>query len=327
MKLSVMGSWAAIAIACFFLGLSAGASAQPYPAKPIKVIIPFAAGNTGEIALRTISPSLQNTLGQPVVLEHKTGAAGNIGAQVVVSAPADGYTLLLGATNNFAVNQYLIKDMGFDPLKALVPISAIAESPPAIFIHPSVPAENLRDFVAYAKANPGKLNYGSPGSGTTPHLAVELLMQQTGIVLTHVPFRGSPPAMAALLANDVQLFMVGLSAGIGQIKAGKLRVLAVTSRTRLPGAPHLPTAIESGFPDFEASNHWVLAGPEGTSQEVVTRVADAVRVALKNPEILKRYSDLGFITPNYSSAEIAARLQAEGKQWKQLIESRGITGN
>lgn len=327
MNFPLLTKLTAIVFACVLFGLHAGASAQPYPTKPIRVVIPFAAGNTGEIALRTISESLRGTLGQPMILDHRTGAAGNIGAQAVVSAPADGYTLLLGATNNFAVNQYLIKDMGFDPLKALVPISAIAESPPAIFVNSSVPAENLREFVAYAKANPGKLNYGSPGSGTTPHLAVELLMQQTGIQLIHVPFRGSPPAMAALLANNVQLFMVGLSAGIGHIKTGKLRVLGVTSRTRLPGAPDIPTAIESGFPEFEASNHWILAGPAGTSQQVVTQVADAVRVALRDPEVLKRYSDLGFIAPNYSPTEISARLRAEGLQWGQLIESRGIKGN
>ncbi len=327
MRLSIAGKGAASALFCLCSSLLVCASAQTYPIKPIKVIIPFAPGNTGEIALRTLSPSLEKLLGQPMVLDHRTGAAGNIGAQAVIAAAPDGYTLLLGATNNFAMNQYLIRDMNFDPLKAMIPITAIAESPPVLFMNPSVPASNVREFVAYAKANPGKLNFGSSGAGTIPHLAIELLMQRAGIKLAHVPFRGSPPAMAALLANEVQVFAVGLSAGVGHIKAGKLRALAVTSKKRLPGAPDIPTVSESGYPDFEASNSWILAAPAGTDQQIVTRIAGAVREALIGPEVQKRYSDNGFIPVGNQPAEVANNLQAEARQWKQLIESQGIKGD
>lgn len=327
MRLSIIGRWVTVALSCIYFMLTSSALAQTYPARPIKVIIPFAPGNTGEIALRGMAPVLEQILGQRLILEHRTGAAGNIGAQAVTSATPDGYTLLLGATNNFAMNQFLIRDMTFDPLKALIPITAIAESPPVIFINPSVPASNLREFVSYAKANPGKLNYGSSGSGTIPHLAVELLTQRADISLLHVPFRGSPPAMAALLANDVQVFLVGLSAGIGQINAGRLRVLAVTSKKRLPGAPEIPTVSESGYPNFEATNKWILAAPAGTAQQIVTRIADAVREALKDPEIQKRYSDNGFIPVGNSPTEIANDLQVEAMQWKQLIDLRGIKAN
>lgn len=327
MRLSKFTRWLTVALSCLYFLLTTCASAQTFPARPIKIIIPFAPGNTGEIALRGVTPILEKALGQRMILDHRTGAAGNIGAQAVISATPDGYTLLLGATNNFAMNQYLIRDMSFDPLKALIPITAIAESPPMIFINPSLPAGNLREFVAYAKANPGKLNYGSSGSGTIPHLAVELLMQRAGISLVHVPFRGSPPAMAALLANNVQVFLVGLSAGVGQIHAGRLRVLAVTSKKRLPGAPDVPTVSESGYPNFEATNKWILAAPAGTDQLLVTRIADAVHEALRDPEVQKRYSDNGFIPVGNSPTEIANNLQAEAKQWKQLIDSRGIKGD
>lgn len=324
LSISILMRWVAIALSCICLLQTTCASAQTYPARPIKVIIPFAPGNTGEIALRGMIPNLERILGQRMILDHRTGAAGNIAAQAVISATPDGYTLLLGATNNFAVNQYLIRDMTFDPLKALIPITAIVESPPVIFINSSVPASNLREFVTYVKANPGKLNYGSSGIGTTPHLAVELLMQRADISLVHVPFRGSPPAMAALLANDVQVFLVGLSAGIGQINAGRLRVLAVTSKKRLPGAPDIPTVSESGYPNFEATNRWTLAAPAGTDPLIVMRIADAVHEALKDPEVQRFYSDNGFIPVGNSPTEIANDLQAEAKQWKQLIDSRGI---
>jgi len=196
-----------------------------------------------------------------------------------------------------------------------------------IFVNPSVPATNMAEFINYARANPGKLNYGSPGSGTIPHLAIELLMQRTGINLVHVPFHGSPPAMEALLANTVQVFAVGLSAGAGHLKAGTIRALAVTSEKRLPGAPSIPTVSESGYPGFVASNSWILAAPAGTDQQILTRLATAASESLMNLDVRKIYSDNGFIAIGNSPSEIARDLAGEAKQWRELIAARGINSD
>ncbi len=307
--------WAAVA--------SASAQAQ-YPDKPITVIVPYAAGGAGDVVLRAVSEPMEAALGQRLVVVARPGAGGNLGAQAVVTASPDGYTLLLGATNNFVTNQFLFPSMAFDPLADLVPVAKIADVPSVIFTHPSTPAKTLPEFIAYAKANPGKLNFGSPSFGTTPHLAVERLKLMAGLQIVHVPFQGAPPAVQALLRNDIQLYLGGVAVGAGHIEAGTIKPLAVSSDKRLPALPAVPTLMESGVADFGASNWWLLAAPKATPATVIARLAKAVDTALVQPAVQERFTKLGFVGGNTNAARIAGELRAEAKAWGEVIAKAGI---
>lgn len=303
---------------------SATAWGQGYPVKPIRVIYPFQPGGVGEVMFRSMLPTIEARLGQPVIIESRTGAGGNIGAQAVASAAADGYTLLVGATNNFVINQFVFAGMSFDPLKAFEPVAVVAEVPLAFFVHASVPANTLQELVAFAKSQGGKLNYASPGAGTTPHLTVELLAQLTGIQLTHVPYRGLPDAMKAVLANEVQLYLAGFGAGRGHAQAGKLKVIAMGGTERLAAAPEVPTVAQAGFPTLEARNYFALAAPAGTDPAVIDRWAHEVRHALEQPDMRKRLSEGGFAPGAGTPAQLRARMEREAKLWHGVIKARGI---
>lgn len=311
-----------IALASVFV--TSTAWAQAYPGKPVRVIYPFQPGGVGEVMFRSLLPTIEPRLGQQVIIESRTGAGGNIGAQAVATAPPDGYTLLVGATNNFVINQFLFRGMSFDPLKAFTPIAVVAEVPLAFFVHASVPADSLQAFVAYARSNRGKVNFASPGNGTTPHLNVELLAHLADIQLTHVPYRGLPDAMKAVLANEVQLYLAGFGAGHPHVQAGKLKVLAIGGAERLPIAPDVPTVAQAGFPTLEARNYFALAAPAGTDRAIVDRWAAEVRNALDQPEMRKRLRDGGFSAGSGSPAEVRTRMDREAKLWEGVINARGI---
>ena len=276
-----LAAFATLACAAFV------ANAQAYPSKPIKLVNPFAPGGSGDIVFRMIGPAIEERLGQRILIENRAGAGGNIGAEAVANSPADGYTLLLGTTNIFTINQFVFSKQSFDPLKAFAPITIVADLPSVFYVSAAVPANTLQEFVVWARANPGKVNYASPGSGTTPHLNVELLSQIAGLQMVHVPYKGLQPAMAAVLSNDVQLYLAGLGAGLGHLKAGKVKGLAIGSRQRLPSVPDMPTAIESGFKDFVASNWFSLAAPAGTDTQIIERWATLTGV-FPSPEDLQR---------------------------------------
>jgi tripartite-type tricarboxylate transporter receptor subunit TctC len=297
------------------------AGAAEYPERPITVIIPYAAGGAGDTIIRLLSPLLERNLGQPFVIDYRAGGGGTIGAQAVAKAIPDGHTLLLGAANNFAINQFLFLKVHFDPLAAFALITKVADVPAVLFTNPQVPAKTLGEFVAYAKANPGKLSYASPSVGTTPHLAVERLMQLTGIELVHVPYRGAPQAMQALIANEVQLYLVGWGIGRGHVEAGRIRALAIASEKPVPGIP-LPTAIESGVPGYVTSNWWGLAAPQGTPQPVLDRVYRAFSAALADATVRARLDELGFVPGGSPPASFLAETNAEAKIWAETI-SRG----
>ncbi len=300
------------------------AAAQGYPDKPVHIIYPYAAGGTGDIVMRLLLPALEQRFGQRILIETRPGAGGNIGAQQVAAAAPDGYTLLLAATNNLAINQYLFANMTFDPLKAFAPIAVVADVPSVFFVNPAVPAKTLQEFVALAKRNPGKLNYASPAVGTTPHLNVELLAQTAGIELVHVAYKGLPAAFAATIAGDVQLYLAGLGPGRGYLAAGKLRAIAVGSARRLAAAPDVPTLEESGYKGMRASNWFGLAAPAGTSPAIVKRWADEVHTALAAPEVGKRLSDLGLVPGGNTPAEFARQIADEAKLWERVIRTAGI---
>jgi tripartite-type tricarboxylate transporter receptor subunit TctC len=303
---------------------SSSAVTQSYPSKPIRVISPFQAGGANDIVFRTLMPTLEQRLGQKIVFENRSGAGGNVGAQAVAAAAPDGYTLLLPATNNLVVNQFVFANMPFDPAKAFAPITIVAEVPSVFYVNPQMPARTLQEFVAFAKANPGKVNYASPGNATTPHLNVALLSQLSGIRLTHVPYRGLPDAMNALLSGDVHLYLAGLAPGRGNLQAGKLRAIAVGSRERLPALPGVPTAIESGFKDFEAANWFALAAPAGTDTAIVERWVMEIRYALEQPDVKKRFAEGGLLPGGISSADFRARLAREARLWEGVVKAAGI---
>jgi tripartite-type tricarboxylate transporter receptor subunit TctC len=292
-----------------------------FPARPITVIVPYAAGGAGDVIIRLLSDTIEKRLGQPLVIDARGGGGGMVGAKAVAGAAPDGHTLMLGATNNFVINQFMFPKTSFDPLAEFVPITKVAVVPSVMYMNPSVPVKTLGEFVAYAKANPGKLSYASPSVGTTPHLAIERLKQLTGIDLVHVPYRGAPPAMQALVVNDVQLYLAGWGVGRAFVEAGKVRALAVAADRRLPNLPDVPTASESGVPGYVAENWWGLAAPKGTPQPVIEAIYGAIAGALKEPALARRFDEMGFLPGGEPPAQFAKDARAEAEIWKQTVET------
>lgn len=303
---------------------SFGLSAQTWPDKPIRVIFPYQAGGMGDPLFRLLMPGMEQKIGQKFLFETRPGAGGNIGTEQVVRAAPDGYTLLMGATNNFTINQFLYPTLGFDPQKALVPISLLAHVPSVFYTPSSVPARTLQEFIAWARQNPGKVNYGSPGTGTTPHLNVELIAQLADLRLVHVPYKGVVPALQATLTNEVQLYLAGLGPGRGHLAAGKLRAIAVGGARRLPGIPEVPTLDESGFKNMIASNWLGMAAPAGTPAAIVERLAEAIRHALSLPDVQQRITELGLEPGGNTPREFARQIAEEARLWEEVIRKAGI---
>jgi tripartite-type tricarboxylate transporter receptor subunit TctC len=299
-------------------------AAQDYPDKPIRVVMTYTAGGVSEGIVRLLAPKMEEKLGQKLIVEAKPGAAGNIGVVEVAKSPPDGYTLVVTATNNFVINQFTMK-MPVDPLTALVPVAKLADVPLVLFSTPAVPAKNFAEFMAYVKANPGKVNFGSPAPGTVNHLLLERVKQVRGLDMQHIPYRGSPQAAMALLQNDIQLFTVGLAAGIGHLKEGKFTALAVATDQRLPELPDVPTLIESGLPGFTGANWWGMAAPAGTPDGVIKKIRDAVQSALREPNVVERFKALGLVIPKESPEQFAASLQGEAATWSDTVKKGNIT--
>ena len=304
----------------------ASAQAQDYPSKPIRVVIPFGPGSLADAVPRLMQPTLEASLGQRLVIENRPGAGGNLGAQAVVNAAPDGYTVMMAATNNLVINQYVFRDMKFDPLTDLEPVALVVEVPLILQVHPSLPARTLGEFIAYAKANPGKLNYASPSPGTLPHLAMEIFARTAGLQLVHVPFKGGSPALNALLADNVQAMLIGYATTAGQVKSGHVRPLAIASAKRLVALPNVPTFGEAGFPDLQAAvpgNWWGMAAPKGTPRAIVHRLAQEVAKALTDPAIRKKYEDLGLTPVGSTPEEFAAGLPEQARQWRAVLQALG----
>lgn len=298
--------------------------AAGFPERPVTIVCPYSAGGAGDVVLRMMQPVLEKQLGQSVIIEARPGGGGNIGAHVVAQAKPDGYTLLLGATNNFVINQFLFKNLNTDPLQVFTLVTRPSIIPSVFYTNPSVPATTLPEFIAYAKTKPGKLNYASPGVGTTPHLSVERLKQIAGIDLVHVPYRGAPASMQALLTDDVQLYLAGYGVGRAFVEQGKVRMLAVGSERRLAVLPDVPTTIESGLAGYTASNWWGLAAPKDTPAEVVATVYAAFKTAAADKGVNERMAKLGFLTGDETPSAFAASAAAEAKVWEDTIKKIGL---
>ena len=313
-----------LSIIIALLALSLPAVAQDYPSKPVRVIVPYGAGSNGENGLRLIAPEMEKRLGQRILIETRPGGGGNVGAAAVAAAPADGYTLLLGATNNFTINQHLYRDTGFDPVRAFEPVSILFDIPFLMYSSTAVPARTLQEFVAHAKAHPEKLNYASSGAGTPPHLAGEMLSELANIRLTHVPYKSNAQSVAALLAGDVHLF-VGLISGAQQhVEAGKLRILATAVPERTSRHPEVPSAREAGFPRLNISTWWALAAPRGTPKAAVEKLHEAAEASLREGTLRERYAQLGMVPMANRPSEFAARMAEESAAWGSFIRARNI---
>ena len=307
------------------LGLPAASSAQDaYPTKPVRIIVPFAAGGVADLLPRVVGERLAQKWGQPVVIENKVGAAGNIGMAEGARAEPDGYTLLLAPTGNLTVNPKLFPKLPFDTHRDLTPVTLLAQSPNVLVVHPSVPAKTFRELVAHARANPGKLNFASPGEGSGAHLAGELLNIEAGIKAVHVPYKGIAPAVNDLLGGQVQMMFAGISTVLQHVKSGKLVAVAIASPKRNPQLPDVPTVAESGIPGFDVTSWYGIVVRSGTPPAIVQKLQRDMAEALQSGDVPARLAGLGLEPVGNTPAEFDALIKAETKKWGDIVEKAGI---
>jgi tripartite-type tricarboxylate transporter receptor subunit TctC len=298
------------------------ARAQTYPTKPVRWIVGFSPGGMSDIVARLIAQSLSERLGQPFIIENRPGATSNIAAEAVARAPADGYTLLLTSGVN-AINMALYDQLNINFIRDIAPVAGIVHVPIVMEVNPSVPAKTVPEFIAYAKANPGRLNYGSAGNGSYGHIATELFKMTTGINMLHVPYRGSAPAVADLIGGQIQVMFDNLPSSIEYIRTGKLRALAVTSTTRWPALPDVPT-VGDFVPGFEASGWQAVGAPRNTPSGIVARLNTEINAALADPKMAARLVDLGGTPLRLSPADLANLVAADTEKWRQVIRAANI---
>jgi tripartite-type tricarboxylate transporter receptor subunit TctC len=303
--------------------LSLSLQAQEWPTKTVRIIVPFPAGGSADLLPRYIGESLQKQWGQPVIVDNRPGAAGNIGATAVYQADPDGYTLLSAPPPPLVINRLLYPKLAYDSTQ-FVPMSVIAAIPNVLLVHPKVGVESLGDFIALIKKNPGKLNYASQGSGATSHLTAELFKSMAGgLQITHVPYKGSAPALADLLGGQVDMMFDNLGVSLPHVKAGKLRALAVASTRRFRSLPDVPALAET-LPGFESVAWFGIVGPPKTPAAVAQKVSAGVEAALRNPDVLRRLSELSADPLGMTPAETAAFMKKETERWGAVIRSAGV---
>ena len=296
-----------------------------YPQKPITLVVPSAPGGTTDFTARLIADSLSRALGQPVIVDNKAGGAGNIGNQFVAKAKPDGYTLLVAYSGYQVGNPHLFAKAGWDPIKDFTPVAMLTRAPQVIVTKADLQANTLAELVTYAKANPGRLNYASSGNGSIQHIAGELFKQLTGTFITHIPYRGAGPAVQDLMGGQVDLFITTPASVVQQVKAGKLKALAVTSASRLAALPQVPTAVEAGLKGFTLDSWFALYGPAGLPAEVVQTLATEVGKILAMPEIRSRSEESGTTVEQKSPTQLAEFTRKELEYWGKVIKSSKIT--
>jgi tripartite-type tricarboxylate transporter receptor subunit TctC len=299
------------------------AMAETFPDRPIHIIAPFPAGGLVDVLARTVGDEMARSLGQPVVVENKPGAGGNVGADLVAKAAPDGYTLLMTSPGIQSINQFLYKSMPFDPEKAFVPISMVADMSMLVVVHPKTNIKTLRELIDFAHANPGKLNFGSAGIGTTGHLGQELLVHVGKMKITHVPYRGAAPAVTDLIAGQIDGVVDNPPTVLSHINAGTITALAVAAEQRLAALPDVPTAAEAGLPGWEASSWFGLAAPAGTPPEIIERLHTEVARAMRQPQ-LQNMSARGMRMVGNSPEEFARFIIAERQKWGEIVKAANI---
>ncbi|HET7835474.1 MAG TPA: tripartite tricarboxylate transporter substrate binding protein [Variovorax sp.] len=314
------------------LALLAGPAAaqSTWPTKTVRIVVPFAPGGTTDILARAVAPELSRAFGQQFIVDNRAGAGGNVGAEIVARAPNDGYTLLMGTVGTHGINRALYPKLPYDPIKDFVPITLVAAVPNVMEMNvdkaKALNINNVADFVKYAKANPGKLNMASSGSGTSIHLAGELFKSMTGSYMTHIPYRGSGPALMDMVGGNADVMFDNLPSSMQQIKGGKLKALAVTSAQRSPALPDVPTVEEAGGPalkGYEASSWFGLLAPAGTPPDIVNRVQQEVAKALNSPAVKEKLVAQGAIPSGNSPADFAKLIDAEHVKWAKVVKASG----
>lgn len=310
------------AIAALF-GSDSAAIAQAYPSKPIQFIIGFSPGGPSDVMSRVVTKKLEEILKQPVVLDNKPGAGGGIAGSFVARAAPDGYTLMLATAGVLAINPHLYKDVGYDPVKSFAPITLLGTQPSVLYVHPSVPAKNLKELLDLAKAEPGKYNFASGGNGTPQHLVGELLKARSGVDIAHVPFKGTGPALQSVLAGQIQMAYSSISPLIGHFKSGAIRPIAVSSAARSPALPDVPTIAESGFPGFELVAWHGIVAPAGTPKDVVTKLNAALHQVFKDPWVIDQMSKMGVDLAPTTAEQFADYIKAELPRWGEAVKASG----
>ncbi|HTS40627.1 MAG TPA: tripartite tricarboxylate transporter substrate binding protein [Xanthobacteraceae bacterium] len=309
------------------LMLAGPVAAEDFPARPITIVVPYTAGGSTDIMARLIGQKLEERLGKPVVVELKPGAGTAIGATAVVKSAPDGYTLLMATPTPMAINVTLHKNLGYDPAADFVPLVLIAQAPFILIVHPSLPVKSVQELVNYAKANPGKLSYGSGGPGAPHHLYAELLKSMTGIQMTHVPYKGTMPALNDVVAGHIQLMFSDIPPAIGMVQSGKVRPLGVSTKARVAAFPNVPTIDESGVPGFDVAGWFMIVAPAKTPEPVVAKLHAELKAIVASPAVSEQIAKLSLLpmkTP--SIADMRAFVKSEIVRWGKVVQTAGIAG-
>ncbi len=311
-------------VAVLFALCACGAYAQSYPTKPLRFVVPFAAGGGSDLVARTVAQKISEALGQSVIVDNRPGAAGTIGADLVAKSPPDGHTLLLGSNGPLAINPSLYAKLPYDAARDFAPVSLVTVMPFLLVTHPSLPVKSVKDLVALAKAKPGQLNYGSPGSGSTTHLANELLKSMTGMQITHIPYKGVAPAAIDLISGQLQMMSGDLSTLIPHVRSGKMRALAVTGTRRSSLLPDMPTVAESGVPGYAAHGWFGVLVPAAAPHAVIERLNAAIVKGLAANDARERLGALGGEVAASTPEQFGAFIATEAAKWSKLIKALGL---
>lgn len=317
-------------LGCSLAALSLGTAAQlvlaqgPYPVKPVRLIAPFPPGGTTDVLCRVVAQKLTDALGRQVVVENRPGAAGNIGHEYAARAAPDGYTLVLSATGALVTNQFLYKRLGYDPHNDFAPVSLVATSGPVLVVHPSVPARSVRELIALARARPGQLNYGSGGRGTTAHIVGEVFKAATAVDIVHVPYKGGVLAVTDLVAGQIEMSFADMVPSVPQVKAGRLRALAVTSEQRSPALPELPTMAEAGVKDPFPQTWWAITAPRGTPAAIIGRINAELEKIMKHADLREKYTGLGLFPAHTTPERVLELVKLETPQMERILRAAGV---
>ena len=323
MEKSRRGKKARAAIAAVALSALAGAAAAQYPSRPVRFIVPSAAGGGTDIIARAISLKLAGSLGQQFVVDNRPGAGQMIGIELAAKSPADGYTILMAAST-LAINPVMYKKVPYDPVRDFAPITQAATLPNVVVVHPSLQVNSLKELIDYAKKNPGKLNFASAGIGTSPQMSIELLKSMAGIDMVHIPYKGTAPGVVDLLAGQVLVMAPNVLTALPHIKSGKLRALAVTSGHRSAALPEVPTVAQAGLPGYDSTQWYGVLAPAGTQRDIVARLHDAIARALRDEEVGKRLAADGAEPVGNTPEEFSAFIRSETEKWARVAQAAGI---
>jgi tripartite-type tricarboxylate transporter receptor subunit TctC len=312
-----------ICVAILAVAASGTVLAQKYPERPVRAVVPFPAGGGTDILARLFLQKMADRVGANFVIDNRSGAGGAIGTEIVAKAPPDGYTILV-CSSSHTINPSVYKKLGYDPLRDFAPVTILASGPGLLVVHPSVPAQSVKELIALAKAKPGQLNYASAGNGTPPHLAAELFKSMAGVDLVHVPYKGNVPAFADLVSGAVSLSFPTITSGLPQVRAGRLRALGVTSKARSTVVPDVPTIAESGLPGYESSTWYGMLAPAGAPKAIVTKLHQQMLEVLKLPDIREKLAAQGLEPGGNSPGEFGSIIAAELVKWRKVVAAAGM---